>query len=243
MDRKGGTMSIRTRTTTNTTSTLTEGDREFTLPIDTGHADEYRITDLANGHTIITYLALDPYGGDHWTPEELFSGWEYTLLTDQRDADIMWEKFNLCDECETRKERHVDDGEADCEQFTNAAQRSIADGRCFYIEKYEHGLVRYALVGESSAVDRQWDVTGVAGYMMADDDWGKDVDIEQAARSTLEQYTDWCNGTIYGVITVEYAGPNRQVTEEESCWGYIGDEHARQELKDNHESWCKIHGN
>ena len=235
-------MSITTSSHTSTTSVLTEGERQFVLPINTGHADEYLLTDLPDGRTIITYLSYDEDGFCCFEPHELFHGWEYQLLDSQRDADRMSSKFNTCQTCGDDFD-HDDDtawheGE-ERHEFENEYRTGIENGRCFYIEKYEHGLVRYALVGESSAVDRQWDVTGIAGYMLADDDWGPDVDLRQAARNTLQTYTDWCNGNIYGVTTVVYDADGNQLGDEESCWGYIGDKFATETMKEDHESWTQ----
>jgi hypothetical protein len=108
-------------------------------------------------------------------------------------------------------------------------------GRAFYFEKYEHGLVNYALRGEASQVDRQWDVTAIAGFMEAADDVtpSADYSIEDMARASLETYTAWCNGWVYGVVHCTYEADGTFI-DEESCWGFIGDEWAISQLKDEH---------
>jgi hypothetical protein len=58
----------------------------------------------------------------------------------------------------------------------------------------------------------------------------------EMARSAAELYTDYCNGSVYGVvietfeITDENIGGTTSI-EEDSCWGYYGTSHAESELK------------
>ena len=100
----------------------------------------------------------------------------------------------------------------------------------FGVERYSHGLVRYSLVAESSAVDRQWDVA-IVGLIGIPEDF---TNPEAAARAYLDEYTNWCNGEVYGVsedtfIVVEgesVAFPHPDI-EPEVCWGIIGSEYAQ----------------
>lgn len=50
------------------------------------------------------------------------------------------------------------------------------------------------------------------------------------ARQACESYTEWCNGECYGVI-VEVFNANDESIDEDSCWGFIGNEYAEEELK------------
>jgi hypothetical protein len=52
------------------------------------------------------------------------------------------------------------------------------------------------------------------------------------ARQACETYTDWCNGSVYGVV-VEVFDANDEVIDElqDACWGYIGSKYAEEELE------------
>lgn len=111
-----------------------------------------------------------------------------------------------------------------------------------WIERYAHGNVRYAPIGESSAVDRQWDVaTGVAVIRFTKpDEFGQP--LLEVARSICQEYTAWCNGELYGIVTYERRpavdAPHCPVlipdeftedrwVEVDSCWGFLGEEYTR----------------
>lgn len=131
-------------------------------------------------------------------------------------------------------------------------------GRVFWISKYEHGMVKYYRSSDaleapnrhdrkkiqgpstspaSSSVgyipDQQWDVSrGVALYVAPDDC----PDPAAYCDSTMQEFSDWCNGTIYGVVTQEYYKNEDEewqpVGEDDACWGFIGTEHAENSLKE-----------
>ena len=48
------------------------------------------------------------------------------------------------------------------------------------------------------------------------------------ANSTLNSYSDYCNGEVYGYSVVTY-DKKGQVIEENECWGYIGYDNANKE--------------
>lgn len=58
----------------------------------------------------------------------------------------------------------------------------------------------------------------------------------ELARSAAELYTDYCNGSVYGVVleTFEIVDENigsTQSIDDDSCWGYYGFKHAESELQ------------
>lgn len=245
---------MRTATHRSVGQVLTDDEgREFELPIVDAiyePSDSAIVSDLPDGRVLISYLVVDD-DAEHQNPaKEDCSGWqEFIVLDSQRDADELSSKLNDC-ECGYHYADHLDDDgnmRTDLDTWLNCdgyvkppARQAIEDGRAFLFEKYEHGLVNYALRGESSQVDRQWDVSPVAGFMWADDDWGKDVNIEEMARSFLETYTDWCNGNVYGIVHAYFTdqhgtGWTLLDDETESCWGFIGSEYAEREMKSEHE--------
>jgi hypothetical protein len=112
--------------------------------------------------------------------------------------------------------------------------------RSYAVERYEHGLVRYALLGRGYQC--QWDTApGVAVLtLITDNICGPDATDEQydeAAKAILDEYTSWCNGDVYGfaraplTVTVD---EDDEVTVElgevDSVWGNIGSEWAEQAI-------------
>lgn len=89
----------------------------------------------------------------------------------------------------------------------------------------DHSNVWYYLGGGASVFDPGgWD-SGNAGWMLYlpkhKEMWGGDptpeeLDVQMAAE--LQEYTDWCNGAVYGYVLTDINGE-----EVDSCWGLIGD--------------------
>lgn len=245
-------MSINVRAVLHRDAVFTDDEgREFDLPVVTEHVDDYHgplVSDLPNGNVLVSYMVYDD-DAYHLNPAEECSGWrQFTILDSQRDADELSAQLNDCESCGYGYADHLDaDGNPrdDLEDWLGCdgwsepeALTALKAGRAFLFEKYEHGLVNYALRGESSQVDRQWDVTPIAGFMWADDEWGEGVDLEAAARGFLRAYTDWCNGNVWGVVHQEYMvheGEWSALADDETCWGYIGDDHAADVMKEEHE--------
>jgi hypothetical protein len=111
-------------------------------------------------------------------------------------------------------------------------------GLDFWIEKYEHGMVRFAPSNESSQVDRQWDVSGGVALLRIrkpDSFGGELIDV---VRCICQEYTAWCNGDIYGIVTYEkVVAPNSPILIEDdwvqtdSCWGFLGYDYAAETAK------------
>jgi hypothetical protein len=53
------------------------------------------------------------------------------------------------------------------------------------------------------------------------------------AESILDNYIDWCNGECYGCIVEVFDATGEQV-HEDSCWSFIGMDHAKQSLKEDY---------
>lgn len=121
-------------------------------------------------------------------------------------------------------------------------------GRVFWINKYDHSGVLYyrsgdALVAPSAPStepareglfipDQQWDVSrGVALYVAPDDC----PDPAEYCDSTMTEFSDWRNGSIYGVCTQSFKRRNKNADwvpdgDGDECWGHIGFDHAKQAL-------------
>jgi hypothetical protein len=109
------------------------------------------------------------------------------------------------------------------------------DGLDFWIERYEHGQVRYAPTGEASMVDRQWDVAPGVAILRFRPDHGcgdkSDPDgVLNFVRGVCDEYTMWCNGETYGVVVYERSEQTYLLDDErhqtDACWGYLGHEYA-----------------
>lgn len=101
--------------------------------------------------------------------------------------------------------------------------------RSFLVERYEHGLVRYSVAYTGYYPDRRWDVAMGVAVLTLDDQWEGD-DLEAIANSLLDEYSDWCNGNVYGVVeerfTLDDAGEWID-DDDDAMWGVIGDDAAR----------------
>lgn len=53
----------------------------------------------------------------------------------------------------------------------------------------------------------------------------------EAARQACEVYTDWLNGECYGWTVQVFEGEEEQNRWYDSCWGYVGYEHAHEDMQ------------
>jgi hypothetical protein len=108
-----------------------------------------------------------------------------------------------------------------------AVQEKIAEnpGRCFSINKYEHGQVKYYRAG-TAVSECEWDTSrGVALYIAPEDA----PDAAAYCDGVMEAFTDWCNGAIYGICKDTFVRNDAgewERTEEDACWNFIGYDHA-----------------
>lgn len=130
-------------------------------------------------------------------------------------------------------------------------------GRVFWINLYDHGNSRYYRAGKALVEverpgtepaeegliipDQEWDVSRGAALYVAPEDA---PDPAGYCDSTMKEFSDWCNGYIYGVVTERYrkapAGSWRQQEKlHDACWGHIGWDWAQQALREaiDEDSW------
>jgi len=167
----------------------------------------------------VTYLAVDDDAGGWANPLDDNEGVTYKLFDNGSERNDWVDDFS--------------DGSGD----PDVAQ-AMHEHRFFWLERYEHGLVRYALCSESSVVDRRWDVIEGVGWIMLDKEWfGGDATPEQyieIARALCEEFTSWCNGDVYGVVHVTLDLITGDEIDTESCWGYIGSDYAEACAREEH---------
>jgi hypothetical protein len=114
---------------------------------------------------------------------------------------------------------------------TQRLQRKLDSNTAFILSYFEHGDSIWFLKGHGApGSDCRWDGRKVAGLLR----WnGKARDIgktfeerEKNAKLFIESYTQWCNGDIWGYQVFD--GNDEDV---DSCLGFYGSEHAKEEAK------------
>ncbi len=61
----------------------------------------------------------------------------------------------------------------------------------------------------------------------------------ECARQACESYTDWCNGNCFGRVVEVFNEEGKRVGNEEACWGFIGDDYAKQQMEEDVEAEVK----
>ena len=227
------------RTITRHSMVVEHEGTDYEVPVIIGPVAEWMepIVSLDGNELKVTYLVLDDDCRD--SPLDDYEGAEFRVF-DSGHQRNEWIERNIteCAMCGYTEGEHEDHFDHEWEHPNPDIAKAQADGRFFWVERYEHGLVRYALTNESSAVDRQWDVAPACAYLVLDDEWfGGDVTTEQlteVARSLLEEYTSWCNGDVYGIVhTTVDVTTGAEITTD-SCWGFIGSDYAEAEARHEH---------
>lgn len=186
----------------------------------------------------VRYLVADEFGFDASCEEEVMEGWQVHWARNGPSMTYIESLMTECRLCGVEEEDHGKLGDHDAftddkwdHSFLPSTEReAIVNGRAFWIDKYEHGQVRYTLAAD---IAPSWDTSACIGLMIADDDWG-DVDLEQIAASTLEAYSSWCNGEVYSIVEATYvivSATKRTLIDYESVGGYIGFGNAEEILE------------
>lgn len=114
---------------------------------------------------------------------------------------------------------------------------------------YDHGSQWWSLSG--GGMQCRWDTSNQAGVWVPDDtlreqldsDEAKGLDRREQARiycsQFLDTHNDVINGNVYGCVVEVFDADGKQIRED-SCWGFVGDEHAKESLKTEFfEGTCK----
>jgi hypothetical protein len=142
-----------------------------------------------------------------------------------------------------------DEGEGSIMHFRSAKERDLQVAQLsktkqlFYlVDKYEHGNVHYSVSGTNSYGNDRFDVAhGCAvhipsSYVQSEFRKMKRTHGEGEAyehfikicNQTLNSYSDWCNGEVYGYTVLTF-DTNGEELDCEQCWGYIGRDNAQNE--------------
>lgn len=114
-----------------------------------------------------------------------------------------------------------------------------ADVDAVLLDRYEHGMCSYSVHSNGGC---PWDTSrGEAVWVpdkylrqeleqVADPDERRKQAVKYANQA-CDIYTDWANGNCYGWVVGVFDKVDGELVQEDSCWGYIGDEHAEEELE------------
>lgn len=98
---------------------------------------------------------------------------------------------------------------------------------------YDHSGQFWSLRGQG--MQCQWDTSNSAGVWVPDDEMRADLDKDpklarKYAQSFLDEYNAIISGDVYGCV-VQTNDADGKVEDSDSCWGFVGSEHAQESLK------------
>lgn len=133
----------------------------------------------------------------------------------------------------------ADDWEEACE-ISEVPPILVPEKLMFMVDKYEHGLVMYKATDDDVGLD-----SNAAGVFIPCEDvqdrykkqLAAGVPIKEAradaladTNKTLDGFTAWCNGEVYGVLDYRFDAEGESLDNGEEVWGFIGSEYADKEL-------------
>jgi hypothetical protein len=142
-----------------------------------------------------------------------------------------------------------DEGEGSLVQFRSAGERDLEVAKLsrtkklFYlVSKYQQSNVHYSVAGTNSYGNDRFDVShGCAvhipcAYIQSEFRKMKRTHGEgeayehflKVANETLNSYSDWCNGEVYGYTVLTFDKKGNEI-DNKQCWGYVGRENAENE--------------
>jgi hypothetical protein len=188
---------------------LEAGDDIVTIPEEScftpDDVSSVRYRRLEDGTMRVAWLCLDDNGGDYWQDRD---GGEWVEIDPRR----------------------VYDGEADAREVIDALIAEHGAALVFPVAYTDHGPVcdyrpMLNLEDNGPTTLRFEDFDHASYVYVCPADATNPVDY---AVAVLREYTDWANGSVYGVITREIDGDGN-VSAREECWGFIGFEYAESE--------------
>jgi len=100
----------------------------------------------------------------------------------------------------------------------------------FNLSMLSHSGVWLSLNSSFTGDGGGWDTSHVGLVLVAKKEWHKRDKACKAAESLVNEWNAFLSGDVYGCV-VEYYDENKKQINQESCWGYIGFEEAKKELK------------
>lgn len=100
----------------------------------------------------------------------------------------------------------------------------------FPLEAYIHSGVCLAIGQEGNFPDRRWDVSQLGFVFVKKDQWKEPDKAKDAARALIQDWNCVLSGDVYGCVVETYDHDKNRI-EQDSCWGYYGQEYALEQLK------------
>ena len=192
---------MKTVTCTTSTTTLTHEDgREFVLSSTPSGIDYNVVATNVSGQIEVRYLVDDH---DCYNPIE-----------DSELADI--------EPCDDWRREWVQPMPSHLRDFVSARRSTnifpvrIGDGHGPFVDAQ---VLRDDLDGFTQA-------THILTLNHLSDDITRDG-AREVARSTMLEYMEWANGSVYGVVTDTYDAETLELVDSDSCYGFIGTDYAQ----------------
>lgn len=115
-------------------------------------------------------------------------------------------------------------GEDARDAFIEAMTAKVGADRVFIVDVYSHGLEHFSVANSVGYPDRQWDVAPACVLAVP----LNVTNPREWADGILDEYSSWACGDTWGVVRCTVL-PDGTVDNEDSCWGYIGRNHAEAE--------------
>ena len=100
----------------------------------------------------------------------------------------------------------------------------------FNLSMFSHSGIILSLSRTFISDSGGWDTSHVGLVLVSKKEWHKRDNACEAAESLVNEWNAVLSGDVYGCV-VEYYNKNKKQLNQESCWGYIGFEAAKEELK------------
>jgi hypothetical protein len=123
-----------------------------------------------------------------------------------------------------RRHKH-DRARPDTEDFRSIIREN--KGRVFYVDSMRDGYS----IGQQATIKNSKDIEDAAGYYIAPKDLKPGKQAAGYAKGALEQYSQWCEGDVWGVCVWEYNKATLELLDQDEVWGYYGTKYAEQELE------------
>lgn len=220
---------------THTTENTTESEPEFRLTI---FHDDSPHDPPGSGDEFLTLYSFSTSHRSFKHPDQVFAcrecgdtrdNYQHTDVIQVNDGDLKYGDWAAEFRADNPEDLHTYQG---------------PEG--WVLSYFEHGNCRWGRAGTMSGMpDFRWDGVAVAGFLevhIDEDNWewweGKTEDERnEIADSFLTEYTEWCNGEIYG-YSLERINPRvcdlgftHEYPEDlDSCFGFIGFDWFQEEV-------------
>ena len=100
----------------------------------------------------------------------------------------------------------------------------------FNLSMFSHSGIILSLSRTFISDSGGWDTSHVGLVLVSKKEWHKRDNACEAAESLVNEWNAVLSGDVYGCV-VEYYNKNKKQLNQESCWGFIGFEEAKAELR------------